>query len=246
MAAVTVSAARDTAEDQATRRDVQVGLVFAAICITAVATLAVSLLFPAVGADGWFSYASVQPSGAFFWAFLTLAAVNLVVAVVAGIIATLLLVSARGWRWATAGAALAVVGVGFYAAGVGGWAMLYYFAANSSQLDATTATAFIESVNADGIRLFGAAAGGAGMIALAVVLLSIGLWRSGNVPKWLPVVAVIGSLITFVLPTDGPLGVLVEAPQAITSVITGWLAWQFVRTSHRTSSGPPDPAAAQT
>jgi hypothetical protein len=191
----------------------------------------VSLLFPAVGEDGWFS---VQPSGAFFWGFLTLAAVNLVVAVFAGIIATLVLVPARGWRWVTAGAALAVVGVGFYAAGVGGWAMLYYFAANSSQLDAPTATAFIESVNADGFRIFGAAAGGAGLIALAVVLMSIGLWRSGNVPKWLPVVAVIGSLITFVLPTDGPLGVLVEAPQAITGVVTGWLAWQFVRTSRTT------------
>src|SRR5688572_14635776 len=122
-------------KDQWTRRDVQVGLVFVAICITAAATLAVSLLFPAVGDDGWFSYSAVKPHGAFFWAFLTLAAVNIVVAVFAGTIATLLLVPARGWRSATAGAALAVVGSGFYAVGVGGWAMLYYFAANSGALD---------------------------------------------------------------------------------------------------------------
>jgi len=40
MAAVTIPAARDTAEEQATRQDMQVGLVFVAICITAVATVA--------------------------------------------------------------------------------------------------------------------------------------------------------------------------------------------------------------
>ncbi|MBA2632237.1 MAG: hypothetical protein H0U86_04450 [Chloroflexi bacterium] len=139
MAAVTTTAAtRGTAGDQATRQDVQIGLVFVAICITAVATLAVSLLFPAVGEDGWFSYSSVQRSGTFFWPFLTLAAVNIVVAVFAGTIATLLLVPARGWRWATAGAAFAVLGSAFYAVGVGGWATLYYFAANSAALDPAT------------------------------------------------------------------------------------------------------------
>ncbi|MBA2632236.1 MAG: hypothetical protein H0U86_04445 [Chloroflexi bacterium] len=73
------------------------------------------------------------------------------------------------------------------------------------------------------------------MIALAVLMMAIGLWRSGNVPKWLPMAMVLGSLITFVLPTDGLLGVFVEAPQAIASVVTGWYAWRFVR---RARMGP--------
>jgi Domain of unknown function (DUF4386) len=208
------------------RRDVQVGLLFGAIVLTSVAVLLVSLLFPAPGEDGWLSFATVQPDRVFIWGFLTLAGVNIVLTVVPVSLAAVLLTPARGWGWVTAGAVLAIIGGAFYAVGVGGWAMLYFFATDSSALDAATASAFIESVNQDGLRLFIAAGGGAVTVAFGALLLAIGLWRSGNVPKWLAVVLAVGSVITFILPTEGTVGALVEAPSAITSVLIGWYAWR--------------------
>jgi hypothetical protein len=214
-----------TVADRRRRQDVQVGLLFVAILVTSVAVLLVSLFFPAVGDDGWLSYPSVQPSREFVWWFLTLAGVNIVVTAVPVSLASLFLASGRGWRWVTAGATLAVVGAAFYAVGVGGWAMLYFFATDSVALDSLTGTAFIESVNQD-LRVFAAAGGGAVTVGLGVLLVAIGLWRSGNVPKWLPFAMAIGTLITFLIPIEGVVGALVESPSAVTSALIGWYAWQ--------------------
>ena len=65
------------------RLDVQIGLLFAVVVITAIATLTVTLLFPEAGEGGFFSYESVEPDRAFFWGFLTLVAVNVVLTIVA-------------------------------------------------------------------------------------------------------------------------------------------------------------------
>jgi hypothetical protein len=215
----------DAEREQWGRKDVQVGLLFVAIVITSVAVLIVSLFFPATGESGWLTFATVQPHREFIWWFLTLAGVNIVVTVVPVSLASVLLTRARGWRWATAGAAIAIVGAAFYAVGVGGWAMVYFFATNSSALDPATASGFIESVN-DDLRLFGAAGGGALAVALGALMVAIGLWRSGNVPKWLPVLMVIGTGITLIVPIEGVVGAMVEAPSAISSVLIGWYAWQ--------------------
>lgn len=223
------------------KRDVQVGLLFGSIIVTALAALTISLLFPEEGENGFFSYASVQPNRAFHWAFLTLAAANVVVTVFLVSIAALLLVTRRGWQWVTAGVVLAVLGSAFYAVGVGGWAMVYFFGADSSALDPATATAFIDSVNADAFRIFAAAFAGAITVAIASLVLAVGLWRSGRLPKWVVVLGVAGAIVTFVLPTTGAAGVLVEAPQALTSVMIGYYAW---RRRHEGAAGVlPDPDA---
>jgi hypothetical protein len=211
--------------EQRTRTDVQVGLLFGVIIVTSVAVLAVSLLFPSVGKGGWLTYGTVQPDREFIWGFLTLAGVNIVVTTVVTSLAAVRIVPGRGWRWVTAGAALAILGGAFYAVGVGGWAMLYFFATHSVALDPDTATAFIETTN-DDLRLFAAAGGGALTVALGALLLAIGLWRSGSVPKWLPVVLVVGSVLPLVIPVEGVVGALVESPSALTSVLIGWYAWQ--------------------
>ena len=224
-------------EKEHTRRhDVQVGLLFVAIIVTSVAVLLVSLLFPAAGEGGWLTYETIQPGRQFIWWFLTLAGVNIVVTVVSVSLASVLLAPTRGWRWVTAGAAIAIVGAAFYAVGVGGWAMLYFFAADSSALDPATATAFIETVN-DDLRVFAAAGGGALAVAIGAMMLATGLWRSGNVPKWLPIMMVIGTVITLVVPIEGVVGALVEAPSAITSVLIGWYAWQRRRSVSQTGTG---------
>ena len=226
------------------RRDVQRGILFASIVLTAVAALTVSLLFPPEGENGFFTYASVRPGRAFHWPFLTLVGANVVVSVWLVSVAALLLVPRRGWQWATAGVALAVIGSAFYAVGVGGWAMVYFFGADSSALDPATATAFIDSVNADAFRLFGSAASGAIAVAIGTLVLAVGLWQSGNVPKWVVVLGVVGALITFILPTTGALGSLVEAPQALTSVMIGWYAWRRRHDGASEIAPGPDPSLA--
>lgn len=214
-----------TASVEQRRRNVQVGLLFAVVISTAVATMTVSLLFPEPGEGGFFSYASVEPDRAFVWGFLTLAAVNVVVSVVAAALVFTLLTPRRGWQWATAGFALAIIGCALYAIGVGGWAMLYFFATDSPVLDPATASAFVDSVNADGFHLFAAPFGGAIFGTFATLLFAVGLWLSGNLPKWVIVLAVVGSIITF-LPPEGVLGALLELPQATASVLAAWYLWR--------------------
>ncbi len=118
-----------------------------------------------------------------------------------------------------------MVGCALYAIGVGGWAMVYFFATDSPALDPATANAFVESVNADGFHLFAAPFGGAILGTLATALFAVGLWRSGNLPKWVIALAVVGSIVTF-LPPEGVLGALLELPQATASVLAAWYLWR--------------------
>jgi len=209
------------------RRDGQYAVLLAAIVLSALAVVAVSLLFPAVGEEGFFTYDSVAPDPKFHWTFLTLVGVMIVGSAVPGGLAALLLVPRRGWEWATAGFSLALVGAALYAVGVGGWAMVYSFAADSTALDPSTARAFVESVNADGFRLFEAAFTGAILVVLGTILMSVGLWRSGNLPKWIIALGVVGAILPLLIGVEGVVGALVESPQAIAGVMTGWYAWKL-------------------
>ena len=209
------------------RRDVQMGLLFAVIVAGAVAVVTISLIFPAPGQDGFFSYDSVRPDADFHWAFLTLVAANIVLTVVAVGLASLSLVPTRGWPWATAGVALSVAGAAFYAIGVGGWAMTYFFAASSAALEPATANAFVDSINADAFRLFAGAFAGAILVAIGTIITAVGLWLSGNLPKWIAALAVAGSILPLLIPVEGVVGAAVEAPQAVASVMIGWHAWRL-------------------
>lgn len=211
------------------RREVQVGLLFGSIVATAIAGLIVSLAYPVSGDAGFFSYSAIAADPSFYWVFLTLAGVNLALAVVPVALAAVLLAPLRGWRWVTAGFPIALVGASLYAVAVGGWAMVTYFAAGSVGLDPSAGAALIASINSDAAHSLAPAAAGALLVTIAALVISVGLWRSHNVPKWVIVLGVVGSFITFILPTSGIVGVVVETPQALSSVLIGWYAWRHVR-----------------
>jgi hypothetical protein len=209
------------------RRAVQVGLLFGLIVATAIAGLSVSLLFPGPDDGRLFSYPAIAADPSFYWVFFTLAGVNLAVTVVPVALAAVLLAPARGWGWVTAGFPIALAGGAAYAVTVGGWAMVTYFAA-SAGLDPGAGATLIAEVNGDLAHSLAPAAVGALLVAIAVLLISVGLWRSHNVPKWVIILGIVGSIITFILPTSGIVGVIVETPQALSSVLIGWYARRYV------------------
>ena len=214
------------------RRDVQIGLIFAAIVFGAISVLAISLLFPAAGDNNFFTYQSVSHDREFHWGFLTFVATNIVVSAVSVGLASLFLVSRRGWPWATIGFALGIAGAGLYAIGVGGWAMTYFFATDPLALDAATATELVEAVNADSFRLFAAAFSGAILVAIGTLVMAIGLWQSANVPKWVVALSAAGAVLPLVVPVEGIVGALVESPAAIAAVLIGWQAWRLRHVIH--------------
>jgi hypothetical protein len=218
----------DSPTRERNRRAVQVGLLFGLIVAAAIAGLGVSLLFPGPDDGRLFSDPAIAADPSFYWVFFTLAGVNLAVTVVPVALAAVLLAPARGWGWVTAGFPIALVGGAVYAVAVGGWAMVTYFAAASAGLDPGVGAALIAEVNGDTAHSLAPAAVGAMLVAIAVLLISVGLWRSHNLPKWVIILGIVGSIITFILPTSGIVGAIVETPQALSSVLIGWYARRYV------------------
>lgn len=209
----------------------RLAVLFAAILLTNVAALALALA-ASIGSEGdvdGFTYSAVQGDRSYFWTFLVLSGSNLVVGVTAIALAAVLLTPARGAVPATVGAAMCFLGAGFYAVGIGGWATAYYFATDLAVLKPATSMALFDQINTDFARTYGAAFGGAALVAVGTVLLSVGLWRAGTVPRWIPIVAAVSILLTFIVPPSGAPGPLVEGTLAVASIAIGWYAWRQAR-----------------
>jgi hypothetical protein len=81
--------------------------------------------------------------------------------------------------------------------------------------------------------MWAAPGGGAALVALGTLLLSVGLWRARTVPRWIPIVAALSIVSSFVAPTAGLTGLLVEGPIAASSIAIGWHAWRSAATHDR-------------
>jgi len=222
-----------------TRPAAQVALLFALLVVTTVIGLTVSLLFPRTADGGVISLAAIEADRASTWAIFLAAGTNIVLAVATTAIASLLLVPARGWRWATAGFAVALAGGAAYAVGVGGWAMVSWFAGDPA-LTADARVALVQAVNGDALHGFAPALVGALLLAIGGILMAIGLWRSGNVPRWVAVLLVAGGFMTFLPRPGGLANVIFELPQAVSGVMVGWYLWRRSRVASAAA-----PAVAQ-
>lgn len=206
------------------RRRTVITLLVASMVITTTVGLAVSLFFPA-GENGHLTYDSVASTRAFFRAWLTLAAVNLVVGAVVFSVSAWLLVPTRGWVVATIGACLFCVGAALYAAGVGGVATLYYLVTDEGALSRAAGTGLADSLDAQEFTLWGPAFAGALVSLVGQLLLAAALWRAATVPRWIPLLAAT-AIATFLLPTSGMTGVLVELPSALAGLGLAWCLWR--------------------
>jgi hypothetical protein len=207
----------------------RLALLFAVIATTSAVSWALALLSylrPAGDGDSLPGYADVLPMRGYLWAFFVIAGVNLIVGVCAAALAALILAPERGARWATAGGSLLWLGAAVYGVGIGGWATVYYAATDPDVLRPSTGAALVDHLNDDALHMLAVPVAGAIMIAVGVVVISVGLWRARTVPRWVLICGVAASLAVFMLPPSRLAGVVSEAVSSLTTILVGWYAWR--------------------
>lgn len=199
----------------------RVGFVALALAVTALAALAGGLLWPEPSGGGeTYSYADIEPQRALWWGLLVALSVNLVINVPAQALLTVLLVRGGGAAWATVGAVILWIGTALYAVGGAGWAAAYYFA-TAPGVDPSV----IDRVNDDAAHVFGVMVPGALLVAVGTIVQAVGLWRSGAVPRWIPVLW-LTIVATFVVPGNGIVGLITAVPMTAASLGTAYYAWR--------------------
>jgi hypothetical protein len=206
----------------------RLALLFAAIAVTSVTAVALSVLSLVKpigpGGDALPGFADVSPLRGYAWGFFTFAGVQMVVGVCAAALAAWILTPGRGARWATVGGAIIWLGAAAYAVGIGGWAAVYYFGTDPRL--GRAGAALIHRFNHDGAHMLAVPIGGALLVSLGGLLLSIALWRARTVPRWVPVLGALSGVATLLLPPDTAAGVLAEAASSATTSALGWYAWR--------------------
>lgn len=193
--------------------------------LTAVVAAAGGLLWPEPEGGGeTYAYGDIAPDRELWWALLGGLAVVGVVNVTLQALATMLLVRERGSRWATVGGALMWVGIAAQATGVAGWASAYYYPTDPA-LPQAVGTAVVEAANDDTRHLFAFLVLGALLVVLGTVLQCVGLLRGRVVPRWVPV-ALLFTVLTFVVPGSGALGLVTGVPMAAGAVGLGYFVWR--------------------
>lgn len=214
-----------TAVEPATRH--RVALVAVALAVTSVAAIVGGVFWPEPAGGGeTYSYADIADQRTLWWGLLMGLAALAVINVPMQALAAMLLVRRRGSTWVTIGGCLMWIGGGLQVVGVAGWATAYFFPTDPS-VDTAAGAAVIEAANDDMGHLFGLMMPGAALVLLGTVILCVGLFRSGAVPKWVPF-AVLTIVLTFVIPGNGILGLLTSLPMAAGSIALAYYAWRSV------------------
>ena len=199
---------------------------------TAVAAAVGGVFWPeAQGGGETYSYADIAPNRELWWGLLGTLTVMGVINVSLQAVATMILVRARGSVWATVGACLMWVGIALQATGVAGWASAYFYPTDPS-LKESVGSAVIEAANNDQGHLFAFLIPGALLVVLGTVLQCVGLFRAHVVPVWVPI-ALLFSVITFIVPGDGALGLVTSIPMAVGAIGLGYFAVRSVTGSAR-------------
>lgn len=201
----------------------RLGIAAVTIAVAGLIALVGGVLWPEPASGDWYSYADITPIRDRWWTVLTLLAVSAAVAVPLQALAAMALVRKRGSGWATWGGAAMFLGTGLQVTGVAGWASLYYFATDPSG-DPTAVASLLDTVG-DDPRLIALAAAGALVVALGTAAQAVGLWRSGALPRWIPIVS-LAILPTFFLPNAGALGLITQIPITASAAAIGYYAWR--------------------
>ncbi|MGI9085129.1 MAG: hypothetical protein ACR2FE_07530 [Aeromicrobium sp.] len=203
----------------------RIGLVAVVLAVTAVAAVPGGLMWPETSTGNeTYAYADIEPIRQLWWGLLLCLATVASIGVVAQAIVTLTLVRGRGSVWATWGAALMWFGITVQAAGVAFLAGAYYFP-TSPEVSRVAGSAVFEAIAQDQVHLVIFLIVGALTVTSGTVLQAIGLLRSHAVPAWVPI-ATLFTLITFVVPGNGVLGLVTSLPMAAGAIGLAFHAWR--------------------
>ena len=115
-------------------------------------------------------------------------------------------------------------------------------------LGAGRASALVGRVNDDAVHTLAVPIAGAGIVVIGSLLLTVGVWRAGTVPKWFLVLSAATSIAAFVVPPSSAAGLVVEGVSSLTTIAIGWYAWRLYAlrgTSAATPEMSPCPAGAR-
>ncbi len=200
-------------------------LLAVALAVTTLAVLVGGLLWPEPAGGGeTYAYADIAPVRGLWWGLLSTLAVVAIVNVPLQALAAMQLVRGRGSAAVTVGGCLMWLGVALQATGVAGWASAYFYATDPA-LEPSVGSAVVAAANGDQAHLFGLLVPGALLVVLGTVLQSVGLLRAHVVPRWIPV-GLLFTVLTFVVPGSGAVGLLTSLPMAAGAIGLAWAVWR--------------------
>ena len=198
--------------------------------------LGVTAVLAAVGGVMWpdpegggetYLYSDIAPDRDLWFWLLSGLAINAVITVALQAIAVMFLIRERGSLWATIGGALMWLGITLQAAGVAGWAAAYFYPTDSS-VDESVGAAVMEAANNDQAHLFGLLIPGAILVIVGTVLQAVAMFRAKVVPIWVPI-GTLFSIITFLIPGGGVVGLITSVPMAAAAIALGVYAVRRAR-----------------
>lgn len=206
---------------------VRITILAVALGVTAVAAAVGGVFWPeAEGGGDTYSYADIAPDRDLWWGLLGGLSVVGVINVTLQAVATMFLVRGRGSVWATVGGSLMWLGITLQATGVAGWASAYFYPTDPS-LERDVGHAVIEAANSDQGHLFAFLIAGALLVVVGTVLQCVGLFRARVVPVWVPI-ALLFTVVTFIIPGNGALGLITSVPMAAGAIGLAYFAWRSV------------------
>ena len=195
-------------------------------------TSAVLLLLTPWGERNEIGYSAVAPIRDAFWVGILLDGLAMVAVTLGLSIVVHRLVVRAGAVLARLGSVLAVAGGVTFALGGFGYATLAWHVTDPSVLDPAAGTAVLESAIDNPQHSLVVQIAGFLAMTLGMVLLSVALLRSGCVPRWLPVVVLVTSVLAFVVPPR--VKDLVQVVQLLALVL---IALMSVRVAREPSPG---------
>ena len=222
--------------DRSTRS--RIALVAIVLGVTAIGAAVGGVFWPEPEGGGeTYSYADIAPDRDVWWGLLGTIAVIALINVTLQAFVTMFLVRGRGSVWATVGGSLMWLGIAAQATGVAGWASAYFYPTDPS-LEKSVGSAVIEAANNDQGHIFAFLIPGAVLVLVGTVLQCVALFRAHVVPIWVPI-ALLFTVLTFIVPGNGALGLITSIPMAAGVIGLGYYAWRSVSTADRPRLGEP-------
>lgn len=190
-------------------------------------TSAALLLLTPWGERNEIGYAAVAPIRDAFWAGILLDGLAMVAVTLGLSLVVLRLVQRAGAVPARLGAVLAVAGGVTFALGGFGYATLAWHVTDPSILDPAAGTAVLQNAIENPQRSLVVQIVGFLTMTLGVVLLSVALLRSGVLPRWVPIVVLVTSVLAFVVPPR--IKDLAQVVQMLAFVALGLLSLRATR-----------------